>query len=137
MEGKILVALNINLSIVSPLKFVERYGRLAGYDEKHLNITRYLCELALLEYKMMKYNSSQIACTAMYLINKNMKKETWGDNLTKSCKYTEYQLKTSAKDLFEVLQSVVKGGNGSLQAVKKKYSGIKYGEVAKVSLDKC
>jgi len=89
MEGKILSLLHFNLVTVSPYRFLERYGGLAGLDEKGMFLARYLLELSLVEYKMLKFIPSNLACSAIYLVNKIFKKEGWPESLVKSCKYTE------------------------------------------------
>jgi len=133
MEGKILGCLNFNLTTPSSLKFLERYAMLAQTDEKMLNMAKYLLELALVEYKMLKYSPSNIACSAIYLINKINKREGWPSNMAKNTKYAETQLRPCAKDLCMLLQNV---GKSSLQAVRRKFSSSKYTQASKIQLDK-
>lgn len=70
MEGLILKSLDFNLIWVSPLNFLERYAKLANLEEKNYMLSRYLLEMALIDYKMLKYSSSLIASSAIYLVNK-------------------------------------------------------------------
>jgi len=133
MEGRILSCLNFNLTTPSSLKFLERYAMLAQTDEKMLNMAKYLLELALVEYKMLKYSPSNIACSAIYLINKINKKEGWPSSMAKQTKYAETQLRPCAKDLCMLLQNV---GKSSLQAVRRKFSSSKYTQASKIQLDK-
>ena len=135
MEGKILVALSIELSIISPLRFLERYGRLALFDDKNFFLAKYLLEIALMDYKMLRYPPSQIVCATIFLINKNLNKDPcWSDNLARSCKYSDLQLRSCLIDLFDSIQSATK--SSSYQAIKKKYTLPKYGEVTKIVIDK-
>jgi cyclin B len=133
MEGRILGCLNFNLTTPSSLKFLERYAMLAQTDEKMLNMAKYLLELALVEYKMLKYSPSNIACSAIYLINKINKREGWSSIMAKQTKYAETQLRPCAKDLCMLLQNV---GKSSMQAVRRKFSSSKYTQASKIQLDK-
>ncbi len=133
MEGKILSSLNFNLTTPSSYRFLERYSRVAGFDDRSFNLARYLIELASIEYKMMKYTPSNLACSAIYLVNKLQKKEGWSELMLKHGKYTETQLRPCAKDLCILLQNASKN---NLQAVRRKFSSAKYLEVAKITLDK-
>lgn len=133
MEGKILSCLNFNLTTPSSLKFLERYAMIARLDEKMLNMAKYLLELGLVEYKMIKYTPSNIACSAIYLVNKINKKEGWSSLMIKQAKYSETQLRPCAKDLCILLQNV---GKSSLQAVRRKFSSNKYTQASKIQIDK-
>lgn len=133
MEGKIISCLNFNLTFTSPFRFLERYAMVAGLDEKLYELCKYLLELSLAEYKMLKYTPSSLACATIYLVNKIQKKEGWCENMTKATKYTETQLRPCAKDLCILLQNANKS---NLTAVKRKFSAPKHHEVAKIQLDK-
>ena len=41
-----------------------------GTDSRTLNIAKYLLELSLIEFNMIKYNSNNMASAALYLANK-------------------------------------------------------------------
>jgi len=133
MEGKILASLNFNLTTPSSYRFLERYSKVAGFDDKSFHFARYLLELATVEYKMIKYTPSNIACSAIYLVNKIQKKEGWTNLMVKHGKYNETQLRPCAKDLCVLLQNA---GKSNLQAVRRKFSTAKFLEVAKIQLDK-
>ena len=89
MEGKILTALNFNITINSSYIFLNRYAKLLSADEKTFMMGRYLIELALVEYGMLKYSSSNIAASAIYLACKIMKKESWNHKLECNAQYKE------------------------------------------------
>jgi Cyclin len=133
MEGKIIAALGFNMTHTSSYRFLERYSRVHGIDERTYYLARYLIELALIEYKMIKYAPSNIACSAMYLACKIFKKEAWNNKMSRVAKYTESQVRPCAKDLCVLLQHASKT---SLQAVKKKFSYEKYMEISKIQLDR-
>lgn len=131
-EGHIISTLNFNLTTPSSFRFLERYTRLIDMDPKAFNLCRYVLELGLIEYRMLKYNPSLLACGSIYLCNKLCKKAGWNEVLERNCKYDENTVKQCAKDLLVLLRDVDKV---SLQAVKRKFSSGKYHEVAKARFD--
>lgn len=70
MEGNILQTLDFNLISVSPLKFLDHYGKLAQLEERNMMLSKYLVEMALLDFKMLKYTPSMIVCSSIYLVHK-------------------------------------------------------------------
>lgn len=133
MEGKMLHCFNFNLTMTSSFRFLERFAKVSRFEEKDFNLSRYLIELALIEFKMIKYVPSNIACGAIYLVNKLEKREGWPEIMAKHTKYKEAQLRASARDLCLLLQNA---GKSNLQAIKRKFSSSKFCEVAKIQWDK-
>lgn len=71
MEYTILSALEFNLTNPSSYRFLERFFKVSESENMALfNLSRYLIELPLIEYRMLKYNPSNIACSALFLANK-------------------------------------------------------------------
>ena len=70
MEGRIILSVEFNLTSTSPLRFLERYAILSGTDLKTIMLARYLLELSLIEFNMIKYNSNNMASSALYLAYK-------------------------------------------------------------------
>lgn len=105
MERKMLQVLDFNIQITSSFRFLERYVKVAKTDMVILNLSRYLVELSLVNYKMLKYTNSNLAASALYLSLKMTKSQTpWSDVLTKHTQYKESQVRQCAKDLFQLLQ---------------------------------
>ncbi len=75
MEGKILSTLSFHITVSSSYLFLVRYANLMGVSEKTKMMARYLTELALVEYGMIKYSASNIAASALYLSCKLMKRD--------------------------------------------------------------
>ncbi len=51
-------------------------------------MARYLAELALVDFKMTKFNPSLIGASSLYLSNKILnKKEAWNETLTNQSNY--------------------------------------------------
>lgn len=132
MEGNILSALDFNLTFTSSLRFMERYAHLCNFDEKTNFLTRYLLELSLIEYKMLRYSQSNIASSAIYLVKKIKKHDGWNNVLIRNTKYNESEVRQCAKELCLILQNIEKS---NLQAVRKKFSSTKFLEVAKIKLE--
>ena len=55
------------VSVVTPLSFVDRYLKMFKATEWEQTYTLYLLELALVDYRMIKYKASHLAAAAVYL----------------------------------------------------------------------
>ena len=104
MESKILLSLDFNITVASPLKFFDRYARLIAEDKKVYLMGRYLLELALVDFRFIKYQPSNLAASALYLANKIfLKIECWNETIAYHSKYNEYDVRPCAKELCIVL----------------------------------
>ena len=75
-----LQLLDFNIQITSSYRFLERFCKVAKADNLIFNLSRYLIELSLVNYKMLKYTASHIAASAMYLSLKMTKHQNvWTD----------------------------------------------------------
>lgn len=89
-EYAMLATLGFNITSPSSLRFCERYCKLVNADEVTENLSRYLIELPLIEYKMLKFSPSMIAAGAVYLAMKILKRENpWNQDLQHETQYTE------------------------------------------------
>jgi cyclin B len=132
MERSILAKLEYNITTPSPFRFLERFGNLAGLDDQSQLLSQYLCELALVEYKMLRYPPSLLAAASIYLTLKIARRDVvWPAVLAEHSTYNDIALRQCAKDLCILLQGVDKC---TLQAVCKKFSLPKFGEVAKIQI---
>jgi cyclin B len=132
MERQILAELGYEVTAPSAYRFLERFGNLAGLDEQSQLLSQYLCELSLVEYKMLRYPPSLIAASSIYLTLKIGRRDiVWPAVLIEHSRYKDIALRQCAKDLCILLQGVEKC---TLQAVRKKFSLPKYGEVAKIQI---
>ncbi len=103
-ERKMLFALDFNIQTCSPFVFLERYGKVAHTDNLLFNLARYLVELTLVQYKMLKYKSSVLASSAIYLALKMTKKaEPWNPQMVKHTGLNEQQVRPCAKEIFAIL----------------------------------
>lgn len=105
-------------------------------------MARYLIELPLIEYRMLKYCPSLLAASALFLAHKIIPRQSdngdlsklpaWDEKLVQHTGYDEGNLKPCAKDLCILLQGIEKC---QLQAVRKKFSNPAYNEVALIRLE--
>eukprot|EP00349_Pseudokeronopsis_sp_Brazil_P011844 CAMPEP_0202979110 /NCGR_PEP_ID=MMETSP1396-20130829/85350_1 /ASSEMBLY_ACC=CAM_ASM_000872 /TAXON_ID= /ORGANISM="Pseudokeronopsis sp., Strain Brazil" /LENGTH=163 /DNA_ID=CAMNT_0049718387 /DNA_START=789 /DNA_END=1280 /DNA_ORIENTATION=- len=70
MEQSILQALDFDLTAPSAYRFLERLIKVVSGDELLFNQARYLIELPLIEYRMLKYTPSNVAASALFLAQK-------------------------------------------------------------------
>jgi cyclin B len=133
MEVSILKTLEFNISTPSIYLFLERYCSCLQIDKKNSTFARYLAELTLPDYKMLKYKKSLIAASAVYMMNKIMKIEPeWPETIEKICFYCEEDLKVCAKELCMLLQ---KAEQGMCQAIKRKFMQPGLFSVAAIHID--
>jgi cyclin B len=55
MESSILSTLDFNICTPSSLRFLERFSKLSNANTKQFSLARYLIELPLIEYRMLKH----------------------------------------------------------------------------------
>ena len=67
MEVQILSKLEFNVTTPSQWRFLERFAQLLRADSTTLCLSRYLLELALVDYRMLKFTPSLIAAGSIYL----------------------------------------------------------------------
>jgi len=133
MEKNMLTILDFNIQITSAYRYLERYAKVAGTDPLIFNLSQFLIELTLTNYKMLKYSPSLISASAIYLSLKMTKQQVcWTDQLSKHTQFKESEVRPCAKELFMLLQDSL---TSSIQAIRKKFSLPKYGEVAKIRLE--
>ena len=82
MEGRMLKTLDFNITTTSPLRFLDRYSKIAGLSQKEYHFAKYFLELALINYNMMKFIPSTLACASIFLVQKLMRKdEAWSQEM--------------------------------------------------------
>lgn len=67
MEYAMLTALDFNVTSPSSFRFLERFSKVINADTPLFNLARYLIELPLIEYRMLKYTPSNLAASALFL----------------------------------------------------------------------
>ena len=135
MEHDILRTLEFNVTFPSAFLFLNRYARLAKADDMTMALARYLTELPLIEYRMLKYSASMTAASALYVAFHILKKKispSWNHGLGRHTDYKESQLRACAKDLCILFHGINKI---NLQAVKKKFSSSRFFKVGLITLE--
>jgi len=90
MEYDILKELDFKITTPSPWQFLNWYSKLAHADQVTFNLARYLIELPLIEYRMLKYSPSIVAAAAVYVSFHVLKKRIeWAKSLEESSRYSE------------------------------------------------
>ena len=131
MENDMLATLQYNITVPSSFRYLEVYNYFLKMDESSFMFCRYLLELFLVDYKMLKHNPSLLASSTVYITLRITKKENI-DKISQLTNYSEDTLRDCAKDICLILDNVEKA---SLQAVKKKFSLTKFLEVAKIKFN--
>lgn len=75
MEQSILSTLEFNITSPSAYRFLERFSKIANADATLFNLARYLIELPLIEYRMLKYCPSNLAASALFLAQKIIQRD--------------------------------------------------------------
>mmetsp|Transcript_17541 Transcript_17541/g.22878 ORF Transcript_17541/g.22878 Transcript_17541/m.22878 type:complete len:305 (-) Transcript_17541:465-1379(-) len=130
MEEMMVKALQYNMTISSIHCFLMRYLKAGHADRRMVWLASYSAERMLQEYDMLQHKPSLIAASAVYIARKNLGRNPWSPTLVH---YTQYE----ARDLrpcLEDMACVLLASRGNLQAVKKKYSSEKYGNIAETPL---
>ena len=134
MEGLMLARLNFQLTAPNAFVFVKRFAKVAGIATTPRSTTEllanYLVELTLQDYKMLKYLPSTICASAVYLALKTRGKTPWTPDLEKHSTYKEADLQACVRDIHELHD---KATTNSLQAVRKKYTQEKHGNVSSIA----
>lgn len=132
MEGQIISTLDFNLLSISPLRFLERHSRIAKLDNKFTYFAKYLIELALIDYSMLRYSPSLLACASIFLSNRLANRAEANELVLGVSGYKETQIKPLVYEIITLLQASEKS---SLQAVRRKYASPAYYEVSRIRIN--
>ena len=131
MENEILSTLQFNITVPTSFRFLEVYSHYLKLDDNSFMFVRYLLELFLIEYRMIKYLPSILSASSIYIALKITKKID-ANFVPIVTNYSEEKLRECAKDICIILDNIEKS---SLQAIRKKFSLPKFLEVAKIKLN--
>lgn len=118
-ELKLMSSLRFKITFASSSLFVDRYADVIGCDPKSYALARYLIELAMIEYKMLKYTPSIVGASAVNLACKLFGKPSWSTKMTNAANYIESQLLNCMKDLLFLLKY---SKYSKLTGIRDKYS---------------
>ncbi|KAA0712108.1 G2/mitotic-specific cyclin-B3 [Triplophysa tibetana] len=131
MEVNILQALNFDINIPVPYRFLRRYAKVAGVNMETLTLARYICELSLLEVELVSERSSRLACACLLLALITKDLGGWTSILQYHTGYASTDLSCLVRRLYAMLASP---SHDKLKAVDNKYSHRVFFEVAKIPL---
>lgn len=126
METAMLAELKFDLSVAYPLRFLERFTRVADMGPKFDHTAHFLTELTLQKIAFLKFLPSMIAAASVSLSLSIFGQQPWSDLLKRESDF-------SLKDLYECKSAILKlllDPMPKYTAVRKKYTLEKYGEVA-------
>jgi G2/mitotic-specific cyclin-B, other len=126
METQVLVALEYKITQPSAHTFLVRYLNAGHADKEMTQLAHYLLDGTLLSYSMLEYTPSQLAAASVFLARHASERYPWSPTLLKYSGYVEEDIKPIARALLEEKSSA----SPDLQAVDKKYSSTRYGQVA-------
>eukprot|EP01117_Protostelium_nocturnum_P017258 TRINITY_DN7000_c0_g1_i1.p1 TRINITY_DN7000_c0_g1~~TRINITY_DN7000_c0_g1_i1.p1 ORF type:complete len:485 (-),score=150.89 TRINITY_DN7000_c0_g1_i1:51-1505(-) len=139
MEKMILINLDFNLNVPSPLHFLRRYSKAAHSDSVVHTLSKYYIELTTLEYSFLEYTPSQIAAASVYLARATAQNipniegigaVLWNPTIQH---YTGYSLKELSPCIRLMNEYALKQGpNCSQKAIFRKYSSPKLLQVASI-----
>ena len=130
MERVMLNTLKYRLTVPTHYHFLLRYLKAAKADKKCEHYAFFLTELALINYKCIKYQSSLIATASVYAALRTLNKNAWPRALQQHSGYSENEVRDCATFLVDLHKAA---GSSSLRAVTKKYSSSKLGQVARLT----
>lgn len=131
MEQSMLLNLDYNLTFPTPLRFLERYSRLAECDQELFFLSSYMMELSLVEVNMNQWSPSLLACAAIYVAKKIKEiPRPWNSFMAQQTLQNEKDVHKCAKELCYIINNA--HTKRYYQAIFKKYSKYKYHEVAQL-----
>ena len=128
MEVLILNLLKFEVTVPSPLQFLEHYLKKINLSREceHFFLCQYLIEITQLEPKFLNHKPSLLAASCLYLANRIRKiKNPWPQTLCDLTQLSEVEtVKPLAKEIFECVPAF------KTKSLYKKYSMDKYRAVA-------
>lgn len=131
MELEVLLALQYNCTVPTAHTFLCRYLKAAHADRTMVQLACYLAERSLQEVSSLQFLPSTIAATSILIARKTLKRHPWSPTLLKYTGLDESDLQGCVNDMRSYLGNTL---TSQQQAVYRKYSGPKFGAVAKLEL---
>lgn len=129
MERLMLQTLDFKLTTPTTFVFLERGLQVMNADLKTNHMAHFLAELSLTEFKMLGFTPSVLASSSIYLANKLCcLTNPWSPALEH---YTQYKSSDLDRCFAELVSLARSSQCLKTQAVRKKYSHPKFGEVSK------
>ena len=145
MESKVCKILNFKMTVSTTTSFLTRFIQAAHADQKLLTdsagtednkekapfFAKYVSELALQEYNMLKYKPSMIAAASVSLSRRTCNiTPIWHDTLAHYTQYEHGELRQCERALRRLQRQA---GSSELRAIYEKYQGSQFKRVSLVS----
>lgn len=131
MERLMFATLDFNLTMPTIYVFLKRALQVMDADTRTHQLAQFLAEISLLDYKMLQYPPSVIGASCVFLANKYLAvKDPWCRPLEHYSQYKMVDLEKCASEILTICQN---SPQQKTQAVRKKFSYAKYGEVTKLT----
>lgn len=135
METAILKTLGYQVTVPSAHAFLARYLRAAHANKKMIHLACYLLEGTLLNYNLLQYLPSQLACAAVMIARKCVGRKVWSPTLLEYTEYREEDIVPVARAVLEAKASQPRTDDWrELNAVRKKYARARLSNVPSVNL---
>lgn len=133
-EAQVLSVLGFDLTMTCALTFYKSLTRSLEISGKAYFFGEYLLTVSLLNMDSYKYSFKELACGAVFLINKMFKLDKkWGRDFEDLFKVPESKVKTTAKGLYRMLKA---NGVSGLEAAKRKFGKKETFEVSKIQVER-
>ncbi|KAG7476966.1 hypothetical protein MATL_G00088380 [Megalops atlanticus] len=132
MEMKILRVLKFSFGRPLPLQFLRRASKIGEVTAEYHTLAKYFVELTMVDYDMVHFPPSQVACAAFALTLKVFNSGEWTPTLQHYMNYAESSL---IPVMQHIAKNVVKVNEGLTKhmAVKNKYASQKQMRISNLS----
>jgi hypothetical protein len=131
MEATMLNALDFRITVPTSYVFINRFLKAAGESDANAKVSllaTFLVERSLQEYKMLAYTPSKIAAVCVNMALRTCKgPNAWDARLERYSGFKQSELVDGIRDMQATLDAQP---SSTLEAVHKKYSMPKFGEVS-------
>uniref|UniRef100_H3CI02 Cyclin B1 n=1 Tax=Tetraodon nigroviridis TaxID=99883 RepID=H3CI02_TETNG len=132
MEMTVLRVLKFRLERPLPLQFLRRASKIYEVTAEQHTLAKYLLELTMVDYEMVSFPPSIVACAALALTLRVLDVGEWDATLQH---YMDYNVESLTPVMAHIAKNVVKVNEGQTKhmAVKGKYSTSKQMRIASIS----
>jgi len=127
MERHMLLTLQFRFSNPLPLHFLRRDSKAAGADSPTHNTAKFIMELSLVDYSMLRFLPSEIAAGALRISMEINNFGEWDDTIVHYSKYAEKKIADVVGELRNVMLRAKK--HPKLQSIRNKFKSSRVGEV--------
>jgi len=131
MESIVLLALEYQITVPTPVHLLDRLKRVNQCDAVHRALVEYVLELALMDVSFLRYPPSVLVGAALLMSNQFLgRRQVWSEALVHHTRHTEAALKGCASDLRVLLETAK---TAEQKAVRRKYQLDAFYAVANMS----